>query len=115
MYRAIHFFTDLQDNSYPYNVGDIFPRVGKEVSERRYAELSSKYNLRGKPMIEYVEDIASEAVKPSEEEKHTMSKTKINRMSTANLRIFATEQGIDNAEEFTGEELKKLLIDKLQL
>lgn len=115
MYKAIHFFTDLQDNSYPYNVGDVFPRVGKEVSEKRYAELSSKYNLRGKPMIEYVEDIPSEEDKPSEEEKHTVSKTEINRMSTANLRTFATEQGIDNAEELTGAELKKLLIEKLGL
>jgi hypothetical protein len=43
------------------------------------------------------------------------SKTAINRMSTSDLQTFATEQGIDNAEELTGTELKKLLIEKLGL
>ena len=43
------------------------------------------------------------------------SKTTINRMSTSDLQVFATEQGIDNAEELTGAELKKLLIEKLGL
>ena len=43
------------------------------------------------------------------------TKTTINRMSTSDLQAFATEQGIDNAEELTGAELKKLLIEKLGL
>ena len=43
------------------------------------------------------------------------SKTTINRMSTADLQAFAAEQDIDNAEELTGAELKKLLIEKLGL
>ena len=43
------------------------------------------------------------------------SKTTINRMSTSDLQAFAAEQGIDNAEELTGAELKKLLIEKLGL
>lgn len=43
------------------------------------------------------------------------SKTTINRMSTSDLQAFATEQGIDNAEELTGAELKELLIEKLGL
>ena len=43
------------------------------------------------------------------------SKTDINRMSTSDLQAFAAEQGIDNAEELTGAELKKLLIEKLGL
>ena len=43
------------------------------------------------------------------------SKTTINCMSTSDLQVFATEQGIDNAEELTGAELKKLLIEKLGL
>lgn len=47
------------------------------------------------------------------ESKYT--KTEINRMSTADLQLLATEQGIDNAEELTGAELKKLLIEKLGL
>lgn len=43
------------------------------------------------------------------------SKTTINRMSTSDLQAFAAEQGISNAEELTGAELKKLLIEKLGL
>ena len=43
------------------------------------------------------------------------TKTMINRMSTSDLQAFAAEQGIDNAEELTGAELKKLLIEKLGL
>ena len=43
------------------------------------------------------------------------SKTTINRMSTSDLQAFAAEQGIENAEELTGSELKKLLIEKLGL
>lgn len=43
------------------------------------------------------------------------SKTTINRMSTSDLQAFATEQGIDNAEELPGAELKKLLIEKFGL
>ena len=43
------------------------------------------------------------------------SKTTINRMSTSDLQAFAAEHGIDNAEELTGAELKKLLIEKLGL
>lgn len=36
-------------------------------------------------------------------------------MSTSDLQAFAAEQGIDNAEELTGTELKKLLIEKFGL
>lgn len=43
------------------------------------------------------------------------TKTEINRMSTADLQTLAMEQGIDNAFEITGAELKKLLIEKLGL
>ena len=43
------------------------------------------------------------------------TKTEINRMSTSDLRELAVAQGIDNADEFTGAELKKMLIDKMGL
>jgi hypothetical protein len=52
---------------------------------------------------------------PEEGASFDYSKTTINRMSTSDLQVFATEQGIDNAEELTGAELKKLLIEKLGL
>lgn len=43
------------------------------------------------------------------------TKTEINRMSTADLQTLAMEQGIDNAFEITGAELKKMLIEKFGL
>lgn len=62
MYKAIEHFTDLQDNNYSYNVGDIFPRSGYDVSEERLAELAGSANKRGKAVIELVPDTAAEEV-----------------------------------------------------
>ena len=58
-------------------------------------------------------DYEPESDKFSGSSKYT--KTMINRMSTSDLQAVAAEQGIDNAEELTGAELKKLLIEKLGL
>ena len=44
-YKVIEYFTDLQDNDHEYNVGDLFPRDGKEVSEERLTELSTKITV----------------------------------------------------------------------
>ena len=54
MYRVIVKFTDLQDNGRAYNVGDIFPRVGLEVTDERIAELAGDGNRRGIPLIKEV-------------------------------------------------------------
>lgn len=54
MYKVIKFFTDLQDNNHPYEVGDTFPRKGIEVTEDRIAELSGSENKQGQPLIEKV-------------------------------------------------------------
>lgn len=51
MYKVIKFFTDLQDNEYPYNVGDIFPRSGVSVADARLAELAGSDNRQGTPLI----------------------------------------------------------------
>nr|DAK93049.1 MAG TPA: Rho termination factor, N-terminal domain [Caudoviricetes sp.] len=58
---------------------------------------------------------AGEEVPDNTEASFEYSKTAINRMSTADLQSFAVEQGVENAEELTGAELKKLLIEKLGL
>lgn len=60
MYRVIRSFTDLQDNNYPYNAGDTFPRNGIDVSAERYAELASPNNRQGVPLIEAVDETAAE-------------------------------------------------------
>ena len=43
------------------------------------------------------------------------TKTEINRMSTAELQELALENDIDGANEMTGAELKKVLIEKFGL
>lgn len=102
MYEVIHFFTDLQDNEYPYNVGDLFPRDGLEVSEERLKELSSSKNLQKRPLIKKVES-------------KQYTKTEINRMSTAELQNLAAAEGIENAFETSGNELKKILAEHFGL
>ena len=55
MYKVIQYFTDLQDNNFPYKEGDTFPRKGLSVSEERCQELASDKNRRGIPLIEKAE------------------------------------------------------------
>lgn len=43
------------------------------------------------------------------------TKTEINRMATAELQTLALENDIDGADEMTGAELKKVLIEKFGL
>lgn len=56
MYKVIKFFTDLQDNEYPYKAGDIFPRSGMTVTEGRLEELAGSNNKQGVPLIKLVEE-----------------------------------------------------------
>lgn len=63
MYKVIKFFTDLQDNGHPYNVGDTFPREGKVVTSERLAELTGSNNKLGEPLIALEE--APKAAKPA--------------------------------------------------
>lgn len=107
MYEVIHYFTDLQDFNHPYNVGDIFPRDGMNVSEERLKELSGSKNKQHKPLIKLVED------KPTEQNRYT--KTEINRMPLSELQMLSAEVGIDNAFDTSGGELKKLLIEHFGL
>lgn len=117
-YKVIHFFTDLQDNNHPYKVGDYFPRLGKDVSANRINELATDKNKQGKPLIRKVEeetkkadDFSQHMTPPEEVAEVSYTKTEINRMTTAKLRETAKGEGIADAEELTGGELKKLLIE----
>lgn len=74
MYKVKVYFTDLQDGGHPYQVGDVFPRAGKEVSKERLAELSGTKNKRGVALIEEVKEPAKaeepeEVKEPEEAEK----------------------------------------------
>ena len=54
--------------------------------------------------------------KPQAEAKQNQyTKTEINRMTTAELQELALENDIDGAEQMTGAELKKVLIEKFGL
>ena len=75
MYKVISFFEDLKDSNHPYNVGDVFPRVGLKVSEERLKELSTNANRRGIPLIEKAEEPKEEPEeKPKEEPKRRKRK-----------------------------------------
>ena len=51
MYKVIHYFSDLQDDGYAYNVGDEFPHKGMTVTNERIAELTGPENKQGVPLI----------------------------------------------------------------
>ena len=73
MYKVIRYFVDLQDNNRPYSVGDIFPHASASypVTEKRLAELASKNNKQGVPLIESVEEAPK---KPAKRAKKTAEK-----------------------------------------
>lgn len=56
MYKVIKSFSDLQDNGFVYEVGDVFPRLGKEITQERADELASKNNKRKEALIKYIEE-----------------------------------------------------------
>jgi hypothetical protein len=52
MFKVIHEFLDLQDDSRYYKVGDTFPRKGFKVAKERLEELSTSANKIGVPLIQ---------------------------------------------------------------
>lgn len=56
MYITKFYFEDAQDEHRPYKPGEIYPRAGLKPSKERIAELSSDKNIRGIPLIAYVEE-----------------------------------------------------------
>ena len=62
-----------------------------------------------------VKEVVEKDVKPIVEKQPQYTKTEINRMSTSELKEVATSNGVENAEEMTGADLKKVLIEKFGL
>lgn len=123
-YTVIRAFTDLQDSNHVYFVGDRFPHDNRLIPADRMKELLGSANKIGAPLIQGETDdfsknmvLKEESISlsgvPRGEKKYT--KTEINRLSTAELREVAVEIGIDDAENFTGGELKKILVEKFRL
>jgi hypothetical protein len=73
MYRVIEYFEDLQDNGQPYNVGDVFPKGDKKVTEERLNELATDKKRRHIPLIEKVEEPKVE--KPKKATKKAVKET----------------------------------------
>ncbi len=61
------------------------------------------------------DDFAKHMNPPVENTEVSYTKTEINRMSTAELKEVAKSNGVENAEDMTGAELKKVLIEKFGL
>ena len=64
------------------------------------------------PKTVEVADVVDEQTPEVEDEK-SISRTEIMRMNVAEVRKFAKGQGIEDVEEKSGAELKRLLCDKL--
>ncbi len=80
MYKVIKYFTDLQDNNHPYEIGSTYPREGLKVTKARINELKGSKNKQGTPLITGNDDnvdVIKEDVKKEEkiekEEKTTKS------------------------------------------
>lgn len=64
-------FKDLEDNDYIYKKGDIYPREGLEVSQKRIKELASNKNKIGEVLIKkmQLENIPEENIKEDNDKK----------------------------------------------
>ena len=98
-------------------MGIMTQRHRREREARYLASLKSSNAKRVQPKAEKPE-VKEEVVEPVDEVKDesvTYTKSDINRASTATLKEIASEVGIEDAEDKTGSELKKLIIEKLGL
>ena len=77
---------------------------GEEIPEETVTEV--KEEIPEETVTELKEEIPEETA---------YTKTEINRMSTADLQKLAAEHGVSGAEEISGAELKKILIEKFEL
>lgn len=116
---------------YPYivNKNGIYYPAGTEVPEGNTQDTEvPEGNAQEKIVIDgevigHVEDdvivveseeIIKETLKEIGKERD-FTKTEINRMTTAELKKLATEIGIEGADQITGSDLKKTLIEKFGL
>lgn len=83
--------------------------VKARVASATPAEKKVEEVKETKPVEEVKEVSLEEKVKAS-----GLSKTEINRLSTADLQKFAKELGVKEAEEMSGNQIKKLLISAME-
>ena len=81
----------------------------------KYYPAGTDVPVGGKPVEDKKDDFSQYMNKQEETKEIEYTKTEINRMSTAELKSLAIENGIDGADEMTGADLKKLLIEYFKL
>jgi len=122
-YRVIEAFVDLLDNNHLYRVGDVFPQSGTDVTLARINELASANNRLGMPLIKLADKANKVEKKVEKKEELSLSdkvkssgltKSDINRMTTAELQEVAKNFGVKEAEEMSGNQIKKMLNGALE-
>ena len=122
-YRVIEAFVDLLDNNHLYRVGDVFPQSGTDVTLARVNELASANNRLGMPLIKLADKANKVEKKVEKKEELSLSdkvkssgltKSDINRMTTAELQEVAKNFGVKEAEEMSGNQIKKMLNGALE-
>ena len=81
------------------------------MTRRNVKGRAVKKTASANTLVEIKEGVSVNELIPDEE----YTKTEINRMSTADLKELAKKENIDNAEDMTGAELKKVLIKHFNL
>lgn len=95
IFKVIKAFKDLQDSNLIYNVGDVFPREGKEVSRERLNDLSTDNNLQKQPVIEGIEDVSE--------------RPNYSDMKVSELKKIAKERALNGYSDMKKSELVELL------
>jgi len=85
----------------------IAPAITSEINNTSFVVEGEKI---GEVKNDVIEGTNEKVIKENQ-----FTKTEINRMSTSDLKDLAKLNGIDNAEEMTGGELKKVLIEHFNL
>lgn len=80
------------------------------LAESNKNDFSIDGKVVGKVKEDVIEITNDEVIKENQ-----FTKTEINRMSTAELKEVAKLNGVEDADDMTGGELKKVLIEKLDL
>ncbi|HIA6910701.1 TPA: Rho termination factor N-terminal domain-containing protein [Staphylococcus aureus] len=104
MYKVIERFEDAQDDGHEYQVGDVYPRDGLEVSEERFTELSTINNRRNLIAIKLVEDEQTEEPEANADEQKSLSDMKV-----AELKELAKKREIKGYSDMKKDELIKVL------
>ena len=94
-----------------YSAGTEVPEGAKPVENKKVTETAKD------DFSQYMNppEIEEESTEDRNARKIVYTKTEINRMSTAELKELATSKGIEGAEDMTGADLKKVLIEKFGL